>query len=541
MIFKDGSILEKNVELVLSGAMKVLGCNSASLLFIDENQGFLRIWASAPRDETEGFEQTSRLLGFVPRGAVVSLDLLRKSFLLASYRQKKIFETSNISDLVSDFLPEQAQNVLQSFIGQLRFSCVPVVGRDGIVHGVILFSKKGDRPFSFQQRMLQIDYASRLGAIIESEKFSEDVEQIRTRLAGMGEEIPYSIRKVLDTGKEAVLALDGAQTIVSVNRWAEEMFGKKAEQLIGSPFEILFFGEEAAGKVLEARIRLQTDGHMEMRGAMKREGGERFEAEISGVLTLDEARNISGAIIRIKELEETGSTPEVNFQENLVRSERMAFISEIASKLAHEIRNPLLSIGAALRVIKDEFPDDHPLQEELKMVINEVDRLDKITKDYLSLSRRPAGRIEHVKLEEILNEAMRVVSVNPVSSGIEIHLNIMDSVEILGDFDALKQVFINLLMNAVEASKPGDFIECVLELDSKNNNVLVKILDRGEGLEGKDLNMLFTPFFTTKTNGSGLGLAISKSIIESVGGFINLLPRNGGGCEAIIQLPVYRF
>jgi PAS domain S-box-containing protein len=530
------SLFERNIELVLAGATKILACNSASLLIIDEARSSLKIWAATPQDEIEGFEHTSELLGFVPKGATVSLDLVGESILLKCYYEKKILETSSISDLVGTFLPQEAQSIFQSFMGKLRFSCVPVVSSRG-VEAVILFSKKGDRPFTFQQRQLLLEYASRLGLIIESEKFSEEVVALREKLITDSAQLPTSLRRVLSIETEAMLTLDGAQTIMAINPRAEEMFAARAEELLGSPFEVLFDEEEAARRVLECRLKLLSDGHMEIEARMRSRAGAPFPALISGVLALDEKGKGAGAVVRIKELPEEKRDSQVDLQERLIRSERMALIGEMASQMAHEIRNPLVSIGAALRVIRDDLPQNHPVQEELRMIVGEVDRLDLIIKDYLTLARRSVGRVERIRLEDVVSEAARVVSINPGSRGIEIVVSTEKRSDVMGDFDALKQVFINLLLNAVEASMTGNTVECVI--DAKEKEVEVRVMDRGEGFHDKEVDLLFTPFYTTKSKGSGLGLAISKNIVEDLGGRIVLNERAGGGCEAIVHLPSY--
>ncbi|MFH1434337.1 MAG: ATP-binding protein [Pseudomonadota bacterium] len=532
------SLLTRHLELVLMGAAKVLGCNSATLLIIDEDKKELKLWvATLFSEQIKSLEQATEILGWDPKGATVPTDIIGESIVLRSYREGKVLETPTIADILGELVSGEVSKLLVTLIGKHRFSSLPVMSSSG-VEAVILFSKKGDRPFTFQQRSLQLEYASRLGLMIESEKRAEEMVAFRQKLMTASELIPPSLKRVLSIETEAMLALDGAQTIVAANQRAEEMFAAKSGQLLGSPFEVLFEDEEAARKVLEFRLRLPADGHMEMKAKMKRRNGMTFGSLVSGVLALDEEGKGAGAIIRIKETPEEKREMQDDLKGGLMRSERLAMIGEMASQMAHEIRNPLVSIGAALSVVKEDLPEDDALRGELELVIDEVDRLDTIIRDYLSLARRVVGRVERVSLEDALNEAARMVSRNPSSSGIDIRVSAARPCDVMGDFDALKQVFMNLLLNAVEASAKGSAVECTVQ--RKGGDVQILILDRGEGVSSKSIDHLFEPFYTTKSKGSGLGLTISKNIIDELGGKMSLNPRKGGGCEAVVNLRVVR-
>jgi PAS domain S-box-containing protein len=537
ILSKSHSFLEQNLELVLIGAAKVLGCNSATLLVIDEKKNTVRLSVATLSDQVKGLDKARDILGFEPRGATVPIELVSESIILKSFRGKKILETSRISDLVgSTLVSSEATNILESLIRKIRFSCVPVIGRSD-VEAVILFSKMDDRPFTFRQRQLQLEYAKRLGLIIGSEKFSEEIYAFRKKWLTDSDLLPASLRRVLDMETDAMLSLDGAQTIVAVNPRAEEMFAARGEDLVGRPFEVLFEEEEGPEQVLACRLKLMSDGHMETEALMRRFSGEGMRALMTGVLALDGEGKGAGALIHIREIPGEARDSQIDLHERLMKSERLAMIGEMASQMAHEIRNPLVSIGAALRVIREDMADDAPVQEELDSILDEVDRLDAIIRDYLSLAKRSAGRVERVRLEDVLREAAKVVAINPACSGVEIRVRSNHACHVMGDFDALKQVFINLLLNAVEASSEGGIVEGVI--DRVAHEARVRVLDRGEGLSDKKRERLFEPFFTTKSKGSGLGLSISKNIVEEMEGEITIHEREGGGCEALVKFRAF--
>lgn len=530
-----GFLLERNIELVLRGAAKVLGCNSATLLVIDEEKEKFKLKVATFPDQFENLEQATEILGLGGAYCEVDFESVGSSIVFECYRTRRIKETSNVAEVAGSLVTEEAATVLGGLFGKLRFSCVPVLSTYGVI-GIVLFTKKGSSAFSVRQRELQLEYASRLGMMMESEQIFEGLMSMKLRKDWETSLISSSIRRELYLESGAMLSLDGAQMILSVNEGVKKMFLYEEIELIGAPFEVLFEEDEAAIKVLECRSLLLSEGHMELKATMRRKDGTLFRGIVSGILAIDGREKGEGAVIKVKELpagvEELKGIEE--WKKKIKNYERLEAVARMASQMAHEIRNPLVSIGAALRVIKEDFHSKEDISKELQSIIEEIDRLDGILQDYLFLSRRATvGRIESVNLTTVLEDAIRVVSRDPRSEGIKLTLTSGASCEILGDPDALKQVFMNLLLNGVESSFKGGEVRCEVYRD--NYEVIVRVLDSGEGLNGKNVDELFEPFYTTKPRGSGLGLTISKSIIEELGGQIELQQRREGGCEVIVR------
>ena len=216
-------------------------------------------------------------------------------------------------------------------------------------------------------------------------------------------------------------------------------------------------------------------------------------------------------------------------------------LGRMAAQMAHEIRNPLVSIGASLGELVADLDDGEIPRDDLKLelasISEEVDRLDAILHDYLALARHPTIQPTRIRVGIVLEDASRIASQNPSARDREIDVSRSGEDEVLADADALRQVFINLLLNAFESSPEGTRVLC--RTTSQEGRVVAEIEDRGKGLPPEEeRDRLFEPFYTTKTRGSGLGLAVTRKIVEDLGGTVALEPAPGGrGAIARVTLP----
>jgi signal transduction histidine kinase len=209
-------------------------------------------------------------------------------------------------------------------------------------------------------------------------------------------------------------------------------------------------------------------------------------------------------------------------------------MGEMAAGLAHEIRNPLVSIGATLEMLSKETDGATDRGAILADLVEEVNRIDMILKEYLSLSIRQNTSVTRVHLDTLMSDSIQILKGTMKANDIVVIKDIDPQLEIFGDYIGLRQVIINLLKNAIDATPNGKNVRCHATQDA--GEVQIFIDDEGRGLlfDSKDC---FRPFFTTKKNGTGLGLAVCKKILAAHGGSIYLGNREAGGCRASIALP----
>ncbi|MBJ6752290.1 GAF domain-containing protein [Geomonas sp. Red421] len=227
-------------------------------------------------------------------------------------------------------------------------------------------------------------------------------------------------------------------------------------------------------------------------------------------------------------------------QENLLQKERLATIGEMAAGIAHELKGPLVSIGGFAGRLARKLPAESDEWASADLIVREVIRLEGILSEILLFSKKTTICYTRCNIVDIVNETLTITAPTVEEKQIEISTKFPRQRQVLlGDCQQLKQVFINIIQNSLEAMAPGGQLSIQVhpaELDG-TDAIAVKIVDTGGGIPLEQLNNIFTPFFTTKASGTGLGLPIANRIITNHGGKIHVTNHPGLGAEFRIVLP----
>jgi signal transduction histidine kinase len=224
-------------------------------------------------------------------------------------------------------------------------------------------------------------------------------------------------------------------------------------------------------------------------------------------------------------------------QERMVRGERLTAIGEMAARVAHEIRNPLVAIGGFARSLLLRSAEQDPsTRESLEIIVTEVRRLESIVKEVLEFSRPVSPKIGSVPLKRLAEEALDLL-------GWELeHAGVVGRVEeapetppAAADSDQVFHAVVNLLRNAVHAMPQGG--DLTVRLRGVPHGVEMAIIDTGVGMPADVLAHALEPFYTTKTNGSGLGLTIASQIARDHNGEVRIESREGEGTTVALRLP----
>ncbi|AMV72245.1 ATP-binding protein [Desulfuromonas carbonis] len=226
----------------------------------------------------------------------------------------------------------------------------------------------------------------------------------------------------------------------------------------------------------------------------------------------------------------------LTFEEQLLRASRLSALGELAAGLAHEIRNPLGSIRGTAEIVKDSTLSEEQRVEFSAIMIREVDRLNQVVTNFLSFARPAPTEMNACDLNAVLNEIVEFSAVQCQKSQVSVQLVQHKLPLVSGDADQFKQVFLNLLLNAVQAMPGGGLLEVTTQL--RDGIIAVTFKDNGPGIPKEILGKIFNPFFSTRHTGTGLGLAISQRIIQAHGGQIEVSSEVGEGARFEIQLPV---
>lgn len=218
---------------------------------------------------------------------------------------------------------------------------------------------------------------------------------------------------------------------------------------------------------------------------------------------------------------------------DLRQKEKLAVIGQMATAIAHEIKNPLSSLKGFTQLQQEKEKGD---DQYYPIMLNEIDRINAIVTDLLILGKPNTALKSSKDLGEIIKYVLNVIQPHALRKDIKIEFDANKSIVVQCDENQLKQVFINLIKNAMEAMPEGGKVSILLGI--KDNQANVSIMDEGCGIEPHILEKLGEPFYTTKQNGTGLGLMVTKKIIEEHNGTFNIHSEMNAGTTVNITLPV---
>ena len=224
----------------------------------------------------------------------------------------------------------------------------------------------------------------------------------------------------------------------------------------------------------------------------------------------------------------------VEIEDQLRQADRLTALGELSAGLAHEIRNPLGAIRGTAEILNDSLPEHLRHGEFSQLMISEVDRLNQVVENFLNFARPPANQQTEFNPEAVLSEVLQLTKHQAVKNRIRIHWTRLDLPQVVGDSVQFKQVFLNLVLNALQAiDHDGDLW---IETDFSDHEITLKFRDSGPGISSDCLDKVFNPFYTTKSDGTGLGLAITYRIVQSHNGKVCVRNSPEGGAEFTLTL-----
>ena len=329
-----------------------------------------------------------------------------------------------------------------------------------------------------------------------------------------------------------LLAIDADERIASFNQAAESVLKLSSSSAMGKrPAEILpqplweFFNQL---KTRQGLIDKELDCPVK--------DGKIIPLEVVGTSLKGEDDSAVSWVILFRDLTEIQ-----HLKKEIARTQRLASIGRLAAGVAHEIRNPLSSIKGFATYFKEryrEIPEDHKTAE---IMIQEVERLDRVIGQLLEFARPMNISKKTASLEDVIKDSLRMVEAEARQRGIRVDFSSdPQTKEVRIDTDRIRQVLLNLYLNAIAAMESGGTLSVELRQDDDTGRFRIIVSDTGTGIKNSDLPHLFDPYFTTKPSGTGLGLAIVHKIIESHGGEVSVESRYGEGATVTIRLPYDR-
>ncbi len=229
-------------------------------------------------------------------------------------------------------------------------------------------------------------------------------------------------------------------------------------------------------------------------------------------------------------------------EEQLRRAEKLSTLGEMAAVLAHEIRNPLGSIRGTAEILLDDYPPGDMKHEFIAIQIKETERLNRVVEDFLRMARPQPAELTTCSIQEELETIATLIANNARERQIELIMQPPTfPLRLKADGEKLRQAFLNIAINALQATPPGGSL--IISATCHQSKISVSdceicFRDTGSGIDGETLKRVFEPFYTTKPDGTGLGLAITRKIIESHGGKLTVKSDVGRGTSVTVRLPM---
>lgn len=369
----------------------------------------------------------------------------------------------------------------------------------------------------------------------ELERLRQECGDLRSSLESM--RIYYE--DLLGSLQDAIVVVDPGGRIRSVNQAAEELIGLSAHPLNDRPFEQAFPHDrplqELVRKTLESgRTRTDFDARL------TRSDGSQVVVSAVGSLIRDAGGEARGVVLALRD-----QTRIRDLEERLSRSDRLAALGTVAAGVAHEIRNPLAGLRGAAQLLEGERDFPLAFKEYTSVIIKEVDRLAAIVETLLSFASPRAPVLRPYNLHQILDSVLFLEQAPLRDRGVSVQ-RVYDPQlpEILADPAEIRQLFLNLIRNGVEAMPGGGELTLRTRYERSSQRcgglsvAVAEIIDQGVGFDPEIERHLFTPFFTTKEGGTGLGLAICLRIVEDHGGAMEAASQPGKGSSFRVMLPL---
>ena len=346
----------------------------------------------------------------------------------------------------------------------------------------------------------------------------------------------YSIIENIPTG---VVALDVEGKIVTFNRAAEQITGFKADRVQGQNFDGVFKSDYFQNSELTFKNLAQTKKTTEIKTQFNRKGKNRVHLSLAVSPVASNPQGKIGTILSLRDITRLNK-----LEEQANRTGRLAAMGEMAVRIAHEIRNQLGSIELFSTMLKDDLQDFEELKVLAEHISSGVKSINNIVSNLLLFIRpdqQPDRQVLDVQeaLKDSLFFAGHLLDAQNI---IEVETALVDHpLEIRGDLELLKQVFLNLILNSIQAMSKGGRLRISTRKSIRSDHsqwAEIRFSDSGCGIATADLSKIFDPFYTTRNKGTGLGLTIVHNITKMHGGSIDISSCEGDGTECIVTLPL---
>jgi PAS domain S-box-containing protein len=410
------------------------------------------------------------------------------------------------------------------------------------------------------------------GQVVAVTLISTDITERKQAMEALQQERDKA-HNYLDIAGVMIVAIDSNQEIILINKKGCEILGYNLNEIIGKNWFDNFLAKQDRNSVKEVFDKLML-GEIEPveyyeNSVLTKKGQERviawhntFLTDRTGNITctlssgedITERKQADEALIKAKkeielwnrELEKRVKEKTedlVKSQAQLIQSEKLSAMGQMAGGLAHELNSPLGGLLPMIEKFKNETKEGTKEYNELSLMLNACEYMAKIVRDFGTFSREAKGEFFELNLSEVIEDTLSFSASRIKQKGIHIIKEYKDYLpNVLGEKTELQQVILNMITNASDAMTDRGELRIKTDITKDKNNVIMEFIDNGAGIEKKYLGKIFDPFYTTKRpgRGTGLGLSVSYKIIEKHGGKIYIESEPGKGTKFTIYMPAVK-
>jgi len=493
-----------------------LGFNRAVLFLVDEEKEVLKgamgvgpssyeeagkVWerlsrekktlADVMQDIETGLQEGDTFLDRLSTGIEIPLD--SDSVLALSVKEKQLF---HVPDAKHEHLSDA---VLIQQLGTEAYAVVPLISRDKVIGVLFVDNFFNKRPITEEDMRFLTAFSNQMATAIEGAKLFAQVSLAEAELENI-------FRSISDM----VYFTDMDYTIRKVNKAVADRIGMSEGTIMGKKCYEVFHGMNEPWQDCPHHKTVE-DKKAYIEEVADPRTGETFLSSTSPLFDL--SGKFLGTVHILRNISELKQ-----IRERLATSERMAALGEVAAKVAHEIRNPLVSIGGFAQRLEHKL--DGNLKEYATIIAREVKRLEDILRDILGFVKEVRLSMAPVNINTLVRDVLSLVETEIIERDITLETVFAEVPDILLDMDRMREAFLNIMNNAIQAV--GNHGKIKILTYPWNGYMVVEIQDTGKGISEKDLPFIFDPFYTTKPAGTGLGLAITRRIIEEHKGRIEV-------------------
>lgn len=384
------------------------------------------------------------------------------------------------------------------------------------------------------------------------EKLQERVKELDLELARKNEELGKNLKEkedvknylnnILQSLTTGVIVVEQEEKVTTFNKTAGTITGLSPDNCIGKSLSQIF--SHNIFQNLVNQLKNSGSQTLTLEREMNREDGEVIHARVSASHVLDNSGSPIGTVLIVQDI-----TQIAQLEEEAKRNDRLRAMGEVAAGIAHEIRNPLASIELFASVLGRDLKDDKEKQAIAEHITSGVRNMDRIISSLLLFAKSPEPSRQRCDVNHILKDLLESPTLLRIPDNIEVISKFSRGVlHGNGDDDLLKQVFLNLIRNAILAMPNGGQLYLRAEKSegdstsqdsnlNRRNFISISVSDTGVGISSGNKKKVFNPFFTTRDKGTGLGLAIAHNIVKAHQGAIDIESKEGEGTTFIVKIP----